>query len=83
MRRFENQNLPKNFGMRVQVQNDNVDQALRKLKKKMNDDGRLQEYRERTEYEKPTIKRVKAKKQAVARNRKREAQNQLHKKRLY
>lgn len=75
--------LPRGFGLTVEVQNGNVEQALRKFKKKVNNDGKIQEYRERTEYVKPTTARTKAKKQAVSRNKKRVAQELNQQKRLY
>jgi len=75
--------LPKNFGLTVEVQNDNVEKALRQFKKKVSNAGIIQEYRERTEYVKPTTKRTKAKKQAVARDRKRVAQERGGRDRLY
>ena len=54
-------------GRRVQVHDNNVEKALRKLKKKLTDSGLLQEVRERQEFVKPTIQRKVAKKQAVRR----------------
>lgn len=75
--------LPKGFGLTVEVQNGNVEKALRQFKKKVSNAGIIQEYRERTEYVKPTTKRTKAKKQAVARNRKRVAQENSRQERLY
>jgi ribosomal protein S21 len=54
-------------GNRVYVVNDNVDQALRKFKKKVIDSGLLKNLQARAEYEKPSITRkIKAK---AARNR--------------
>ena len=54
-------------GNRVYVVNDNVDQALRKFKKKINDSGVLKDLQAREAYEKPSITRkIKAK---AARNR--------------
>lgn len=44
-------------GTTVYVRNDNVEQAIRKLKKKVQDAGLLQELRDRESYEKPTITR--------------------------
>lgn len=44
-------------GNTVYVKNDNVEQALRKFKKKIQDSGLLQELRNREFYEKPTITR--------------------------
>ena len=51
-------------GSTVYVRNDNVEQALRKFKKKIQDSGLLQEVRDRGEYVKPTI--VRKKKEAAA-----------------
>lgn len=45
------------YGTTVYVRNDNVEQAIRKLKKKVQDAGLLQELRDRESYEKPTITR--------------------------
>jgi len=54
-------------GNRVYVVNDNVDQALRKFKKRVNDSGLLKALQAKEAYEKPSITRkVKAK---AARNR--------------
>ena len=54
-------------GNRVYVVNDNVDQALRKFKKKVNDSGVLKDLQAKESYEKPNITRkIKAK---AARNR--------------
>jgi small subunit ribosomal protein S21 len=54
-------------GSTVYVRNDNVEQALRKFKKKIQDSGLLQEVRDRGEYVKPTI--VRKKKAAAAKQR--------------
>ena len=54
-------------GSTVYVRNDNVEQAIRKFKKKIQDSGLLQEVRDRGEYVKPTI--VRKKKAAAAKNR--------------
>ena len=48
-------------GLKVTVVNNDVGRALRKLKKKIANDGLLQELRERQHYEKPSTKRKKAK----------------------
>lgn len=48
-------------GLRVEVVNDQVEKALRKFKKKVQESGLLQELREREFYEKPTTARKKAK----------------------
>ncbi len=44
-------------GRRVQVTDNNVEKALRKLKKKVTDQGLLQEIRDRQEFVKPTTQR--------------------------
>jgi small subunit ribosomal protein S21 len=44
-------------GTIVYVRNDNVEQAMRKFKKNIMDSGLLQELRDRSAYEKPTITR--------------------------
>jgi small subunit ribosomal protein S21 len=54
-------------GRRVQVTDGNVDKALRKFKKKITEQGLLQEIRDRQEFVKPTIKRKIAKGQAKSR----------------
>jgi len=54
-------------GSTVYVRNDNVEQAMRKFKKKMQDSGLLQELRDRECYEKPTS--VRKKKASAAKNR--------------
>ena len=54
-------------GRRVIVNDGNVEKALRKFKKKITDDGLLQEIRDRQEFVKPTVKRKLAKGQAKRR----------------
>ena len=51
-------------GLTVIVVHDNVEKAIRKLKKKVQDSGLLNELREREFYEKPTTARKRAKNQA-------------------
>lgn len=68
------------IGNLVYVTNDNVEKALRKLKKKVQESGTLQTLRERETYEKPTTARKKAKNAAVRRWRKKLADEQLPKK---
>jgi len=48
-------------GLTVQVRNNDVNGALRKFKRKVNDDGILQTLKEKEFYEKPSEKRKKAK----------------------
>jgi small subunit ribosomal protein S21 len=54
-------------GSTVYVRNDNVEQAIRKFKKKMQDSGLLQELRDRECYEKPTT--LRKRKESAAKNR--------------
>ena len=54
-------------GTKVEVRNGDVTKALRKFKRKVQEDGILQTYRERQYFEKPSLVRKKAK--AAARSR--------------
>jgi len=54
-------------GLSVEVRNGDFNYALRKFKKKVQEDGILQELRKREFYEKPSLKRKKAKAAARAR----------------
>src|ERR1700704_1534711 len=54
----------------VQVRDNNVDQALKALKKKMQREGIFREMKLRNYYEKPSEKRVREKAEAVRRARK-------------
>ena len=54
-------------GLSVEVRNGDVNYALRKFKKKVQEDGILQDLRAREFYEKPSAKRKKAKAAARAR----------------
>ena len=56
--------------MQVIVRDNNVDQASRLLKKKMQREGLLREMKLRNRYEKPSEKRVRQKAEAVRRSRK-------------
>lgn len=67
-------------GSIVVVVNDNVEKALRKLKKKVQESGILQELREREQYEKPTTARKRAKNAAKRRWQKKLESEQLPKK---
>jgi small subunit ribosomal protein S21 len=57
----------KYYGKTVIVKDGNVEKALRKFKKKVQDSGLLQELRDRETYEKPTTARKR--KKSAARNR--------------
>ncbi len=56
--------------MQVHVRDNNVDQALRALKKKMQREGVFREMKLRRHYEKPSEKRAREKAEAVRRLRK-------------
>lgn len=67
-------------GLKVIVHDDNVDRALRKFKKTVADDGKLQEVKERQEFVKPTTKRKMEHNQAVRRWKKQLKDQELPKK---
>jgi len=56
--------------MQVMVRDNNVDQALRVLKKKMQGEGTFREMKLRRSYEKPSERRAREKAEAVRRYRK-------------
>ncbi|KVK45394.1 30S ribosomal protein S21 [Agrobacterium sp. JL28] len=56
--------------MQVLVRDNNVDQALRILKKKLQREGIFREMRLREAFEKPSIKKAREKAEAVGRQRK-------------
>ncbi|MBE7184065.1 MAG: 30S ribosomal protein S21 [Methylobacterium mesophilicum] len=56
--------------MQVLVRDNNVDQALRVLKKKLQREGVLRELKQRRHFEKPSERRVREKADAVRRTRK-------------
>jgi small subunit ribosomal protein S21 len=56
--------------LQVLVRDNNVDQALRFLKKKMQREGIFREMRQRKAYEKPSERKTREKAEAVRRNRK-------------
>jgi small subunit ribosomal protein S21 len=56
--------------MQVLVRDNNVDQALRVLKRKLQREGVMREMKRRKAYEKPSERRVRAKADAVRRARK-------------
>lgn len=64
----------------VIIKDGNVEKALRKFKKKIQEDGLLDELRARETYEKPTTERKRKKGAARARLRKRIRDQQLPKK---
>jgi small subunit ribosomal protein S21 len=68
------------YGNSVLVKDGNVEKALRKFKKKVQESGLLDELRARETYEKPTTERKRKKGAAKARWRKQLRQQQLPKK---
>ena len=56
--------------MQLLVRDNNVDQALRVLKKKMQREGIFREMKMRSHFEKPSERRVREKAQAISRARK-------------
>lgn len=56
--------------MQVVVRDNNVDQALKALKKKLQREGVFREMKLRNYYEKPSVKRARQKAEAVRRARK-------------
>ena len=56
--------------MQVLVRDNNVDQALKALKKKMQREGLFREMKLRNHYEKPSERRAREKAEAVRRHRK-------------
>lgn len=65
-RRNQNDDFGKR-GLKVEVRNNDINFALRKFKKKIQEDGILQELRKKEAFEKPSMKRKKAKAAARAR----------------
>ena len=70
----------KEYKKSVRVTDGNVEKALRKFKKKIQEDGLLDELRARETYEKPTTERKRKKGAARARLRKQIRSQQLPKK---
>jgi small subunit ribosomal protein S21 len=69
-------------GTTVIVRDDQVEKALRKFKKKIQDSGKLEELRERESYEKPTTARRLAKNKAVRRQQKQVESDEIAGKRV-
>jgi len=56
--------------MEVSVRDNNVDQALRVLKKKLQREGVFREMKLKEHFEKPSVRKVREKKEALKRQRK-------------
>jgi small subunit ribosomal protein S21 len=65
-----NRSIEEEHRVRVFVRDNNVEQALKVLKKKMQRDGVFREMRLRKHYEKPSERRVREKAEAIRRTRK-------------
>jgi small subunit ribosomal protein S21 len=65
-----NRSIEKGCKVQVLVRDNNVDQALKVLKKKMQREGVFREMKLRGHYEKPSEKRVREKTEAIRRARK-------------
>ena len=68
--RGRNFSMMRGEGVEVHVRDNDVDQALRALKKKMQREGIFREMKMRRSYEKPSEKRAREKAEAVRRARK-------------
>jgi small subunit ribosomal protein S21 len=60
----------------VEVRNNNVDRAIRLLKRKLTDEGVFQKLREKQSYEKPSDKKRREKRAAITRHRRAERDRQ-------
>lgn len=70
---YDNDEIVKR-GLTVRVKNNDVNKAMRKLKKLMQQEGVFQELRKREYYEPPSLKRKREKAQAVKRWKKKQAE---------
>jgi small subunit ribosomal protein S21 len=67
---FDQRHHQRTFRLQVLVRDNNVDQALKALKKKMQREGLFREMKLRNYYEKPSERRAREKAEAVRRARK-------------
>lgn len=56
--------------MQVEVRNNNIDRALKVMKRKLRDDRMFQQLEQKMYYEKPSEKRNRERRQAISRARK-------------
>lgn len=70
-------------GLKVWVNGGSIDRALRKFKKKIDNDGKLQDLKAREYYERPSIKRKRARDVARKRHLKEQAERTPSRSRLY
>lgn len=79
MKKFRNDRNPtEKTGLTVEVRNNDINYALRKFKKKVQEAGILQELRDRQHYVKPSEVRKKAKAAGRARWLKKQRQQELN-----
>ena len=76
MARFNHKKDVEKTGMQVEVRNNDVNRALRKLKKKLAEDGLMQELRRREFFESKGTKKRKAKEAAIRRYKKQRLKDQ-------
>jgi len=76
MARFNHKKDVEKTGMQVEVRNNDLNRALRKLKKKLAEDGLMQELRRREFYESKGTKKRKAKEAAIRRYKKQRLKDQ-------
>jgi small subunit ribosomal protein S21 len=58
------------FPLQIFVRDNNIDQALKALKRKMQREGIFREMKRRSAYEKPSVKRAREKAEGIRRSRK-------------
>ena len=63
----------------MEVKNNNVGRALAKLKKQLHEEGRLEVYKAKQFFEKPSAKRRRKKMEGTLRSRKKQNENTLKK----
>jgi len=80
---FKKPNNSQKDGLTVEVRGDDIAGAMRRFKKKVQEAGIIQEFRDRQEYVKPSIKRAKAKKAARSRWLKAQSKDNINTPRLY
>ena len=54
------------MGIRVEIRNGNLEQAMRVLKKKVQKEGIIKDYRAKSVYEKPSERKRRKKKEGIA-----------------
>ena len=64
------------MSLTVNVKDNNIEQALRSMKKKLQREGLFKEIKLRKHYEKPSLKRAREKEENIRRSRKAERQRQ-------